>query len=168
MSPQSDEVVGYTQEEFESGINLICYLAFVTIPLNIIGNLYVLTRVLSVTLRSRPRIVPQSLRLPFYIVFIDFLCSIAYGIEMVHLYTARRQYEQPYSSVFGAIINFVIVGNFILISNAAFYSWTRVVRKLPTDHGPYDVKLLGPAIVVPIIVNIVFAATGSFGANNYM
>ncbi|KAI8802679.1 hypothetical protein BJ742DRAFT_778051 [Cladochytrium replicatum] len=166
--PPDDSIVGYTPEQFESGINLICYLAFVTIPLNMIGNLYVFTRVLSATLRSRPRVVPQSLRLPFYIVFLDLLCSVAYGTEMTHLYIARRQYEQPYSSVFGGIINFVIVSNFILISNAAFYSWTRVVRKLPTDHGPYDVKLVGPAIVVPIIVNIVFAVTGSFGQNNYI
>ncbi|KAI8800935.1 hypothetical protein BJ742DRAFT_49828 [Cladochytrium replicatum] len=165
---QEDAVVGFTPDEFERGINLIFHIAVGVIPLNIAGSIYVLFRVLSVTFRSRPRVVPVSLRLPFYIVFLDLLCSFSYITEMVHLYLARRQPTQPYSAIFGGLITFVIVSNFILITNAAFFSWNRVVRKRPVDNGPYDAKLVGPAILVPIAIVAVLGSIGALGANNYI
>ncbi|KAI8806680.1 hypothetical protein BJ742DRAFT_815861 [Cladochytrium replicatum] len=162
-----DAVIGFTTEEFESGINLIFYLAMVIIPLNMAGSTYVLYRVLSMTFRNPHRVIPASLRLPFYVVFIDLLCSFTFTAEMVHLYVARRSPDQPYAAILGGCVTFVIVSNFVLVTQAAFFSWNRVVRKKPVDHGPYDVKLIAPAIFVASAVVIVLASIGALGANNY-
>ncbi|KAI8812925.1 hypothetical protein BJ742DRAFT_792263 [Cladochytrium replicatum] len=169
MANTADEgIVGFTPEEFENGVKTILYISVIIIPLNMAGSLYVLYRVLSVTFRNQQRSIPASLRLPFYIVFIDLLCSFTFGSEMVHMYMTRQPPEQPLSSVLGASLTFVIVCNFVLVTQAAFFSWNRVVRKKPIDHGPYDVKLLAPAVAVAAIVVTVFASIGALGANNYI
>ncbi|KAI8812922.1 hypothetical protein BJ742DRAFT_792256 [Cladochytrium replicatum] len=162
-----DAVIGFTAEEFESGINLIFYLAMTIIPLNISGSIYVLVRILTVTLQTSPAVIPASLRLPFYVVFIDLLCSFTFTAETVHLFIARRTPDQPYAAVLGGCVTFVLVCNFILVTQAAFFSWNRIVRKKAVDHGPYDVKLLAPAVLVAASVVVIYASIGALGANNY-
>ncbi|KAI8812926.1 hypothetical protein BJ742DRAFT_792268 [Cladochytrium replicatum] len=168
MTYDPGSIVGFTTEEFDGGINLIFYLVMALIPVNMAGSLYVLYRVLSTTFRDKPRKIPASLKLPFYIVFIDLLCSFTFIAEMIHLYIVRRPPEQPYAAILGGCLTFVIVSNFILVTQAAFFCWNRVVRKQPIDNGPFDVKLLAPAVVVPSIVITVLGSIGALGANNYV
>ncbi|KAI8812923.1 hypothetical protein BJ742DRAFT_792258 [Cladochytrium replicatum] len=163
-----DAIFGFTPEEFESGINLIFYLAMIIIPLNIAGSTYVLTRVLSVTFKNHHGVIPASLRLPFYIVFIDMLCSFTFTAEMIHLYLARIPPKQPYAAILGGCVTFVLVCNFVLVAQAAFFSWNRIVLKKVVSYGPYDVKLIAPAIFVAATVVVVFASIGALGANNYI
>ncbi|KAI8812929.1 hypothetical protein BJ742DRAFT_792277 [Cladochytrium replicatum] len=168
MPQDPDAIVGFTPEEFESGINLIFYLTMAIIPFNLSGSFYVLYRVLAATLQARPRAIPASLRLPFYIVFIDTFCSLTFTAEMIHLYIMRRTPEPPFSQILGGCVTFIIICNFVLITQAAFNSWYRVVRKKPVDTGPYEWKLLLPTLLVPSIVVGVFIYVGALGSNNYI
>ncbi|KAI8812928.1 hypothetical protein BJ742DRAFT_792276 [Cladochytrium replicatum] len=167
MTQDFDAVVGFTPQEFESGIDLIFYISMAIIPINLFGSFYVLMRVLTATFHSRPRVIPQSLRLPFYVVFVDVLCSLTFTAEMIHLYFARQTPEPPISRILGGCVTFVIICNFVLITQAAFNSWNRVVRKKPVDTGRYDWKLLLPTIAVPGTVVAIFASIEALGANNY-
>ncbi|KAI8812920.1 hypothetical protein BJ742DRAFT_557312 [Cladochytrium replicatum] len=104
MVQDDDAVIGFTPDEFESGINLIFYLSITIIPLNMSGSLYVLYRVASAYWNSRPRAIPASLRLPMYIVFIDLMCSFTFAAEMVHLYVMRRSPEPPFAYILGGCV----------------------------------------------------------------
>ncbi|KAI8806684.1 hypothetical protein BJ742DRAFT_815867 [Cladochytrium replicatum] len=167
MPQDFDAIVGFTAEEFDGGINVIFFMSMAIIPFNMAGSLYVLYRVLQVAFRSRPRAIPVGLRLPFYIVFVDLLCSITFTAEMIHLYIARHTPEPPVSHILGGCVTFVIISNFVLISQAAFNNWSRVVRKKYVDTGPYEWKLLLPTLVVPSVVVAVFAYMDALGSNNY-
>ncbi|KAI8812927.1 hypothetical protein BJ742DRAFT_792274 [Cladochytrium replicatum] len=168
MLQDPDAIVGFTPEEFEKGIDLVFYTSITFIPLNLTGSLYVLYRVLSMTFKSTPREIPGSLRLPFYVVFIDTLCALTFTAEMISLYISRKPAEPPISHILGGCVTFVIISNFVLITQAAFNSWYRVVRKKTIDTGPYDWKLLLPTVLVPGTIVGVFAYLDVFGANNYI
>ncbi|KAI8808732.1 hypothetical protein BJ742DRAFT_807351 [Cladochytrium replicatum] len=87
---------------------------------------------------------------------------------MISLYITRSPAEPPISHILGGCVTFVIISNFVLITQAAFNSWYRVVRKKTVDTGPYDWKLLLPTVLVPSIIVAVFAYLDVFGANNYI
>ncbi|KAI8812924.1 hypothetical protein BJ742DRAFT_866249 [Cladochytrium replicatum] len=101
------------------------------------------------TFRNPARVIPGSLRLPFCGHKNPFtFSSNLIPAEMVHLCSSQV----------------VVVSNFVLVTQAAFFSWNRVVRENPVDHGPYDANLIAPAVFVTSAVVIALESIGALGA----
>src|SRR3989442_148489 len=107
----------------------------------------------------------MTLRVPMYIAITDSFVMITHLVNISHMATSQKPWEDISCKFIGGLSFFFQFMNIFLVGGVAFTTFLRVKRGRCFSLGKYDYKLFIGMLIPSLISTVIFS--GNYGPNKY-